>query len=175
MRTGFRHADPRHGFLWETSDQPAARWHAADEGPAHYLADTADGAWAEFLRHENITDPDDLEGVARSLWAVNVEDTDVDGALELALPGDLGFGGYGACQAAARSARAAGATALRAPSAALLPGMGGGLVCDAGLHPAPPADGEVWVLFGPRPDLHGWRCVQNGTAPADLLSAVRHM
>lgn len=56
------------------------------------LADTADGAWAEFLRHESIADPEVLEGV--SLWAVNVTDTDVDGAFTLDLPDDLGYGGY---------------------------------------------------------------------------------
>jgi hypothetical protein len=175
VRTGFRHADPRQGFLWETSAQPPARWHAAGEGPAHYLADTADGAWAEFLRHENITDAADLDGVARSLWAINVDDTSVEDATTLQLPTDLGVRGYAQCQDAARSARAAGATAVKAPSAALLPGTAGGLVCDGGLQNASPADGEVWVLFGPRPDLHGWRCVQEGTAPRNVLTAVRHM
>ncbi|WP_366522881.1 RES domain-containing protein [uncultured Nocardioides sp.] len=175
MRTGFRHADPRQGFLWETADQPAARWHATGEGPAHYLADTPDGAWAEFLRHEHITDPDDLEGVARSLWAIVVDDADVEDATALTLPADLSFAGYGDCQAAARSARAAGATAVRAPSAALQPGHAGGYVCDGGLQPAPPTDGEVWVLFGPRNDIRGWRCVQAGSPSADLLTAVRHL
>jgi hypothetical protein len=175
VRAGYRHADPRQGFLWETSQQPPARWHAAGEGPAHYLADTPDGAWAEFLRHESITDPEDLEGISRSLWAVGVTNTEVDNATPLALPDDLGFGGYGDCQAAARAARDAGATAVKSSSAALLPGMAGGLVCDGGLQPAPQADGQVWVLFGPRPDLRGWRCAQNGIPSADLLSAVRHL
>ena len=50
----FRHADPRFPFLWETADQPGARWHGDREGPAHYFADTPDGAWAEFLRLEEI-------------------------------------------------------------------------------------------------------------------------
>ncbi|MGB7563254.1 MAG: hypothetical protein WBM08_00720 [Prochlorococcaceae cyanobacterium] len=27
-------------------------------------------AWAEWLRHEEIKDPADLEGIAASLWAV---------------------------------------------------------------------------------------------------------
>ena len=57
---GFRHADPRYPFLWEGAGQPAARWHAAGDGPAHYFCDTPDGAWAEFLRHEEISDPDDF-------------------------------------------------------------------------------------------------------------------
>jgi hypothetical protein len=49
--------------LWEAASQPAARWHADGEGPAQYLADTPVGAWAEFLRHEGITDEADLSGV----------------------------------------------------------------------------------------------------------------
>ena len=57
---GFRQVDARYPFLWEDSRQPEGRWHAAGDGPAHYIADTPDGAWAEFLRHEEITDPDDL-------------------------------------------------------------------------------------------------------------------
>ena len=48
----FRQADPRYPFLWSDVSQPAARWHAVGEGPAHYFADTPDGAWAELLRHE---------------------------------------------------------------------------------------------------------------------------
>src|SRR5690606_7733130 len=70
----FRQADSRVPPLWETSDQPAGRWHGDGEGPAHYFADTPDGAWAEFLRHEEITDPADLEGVRRRLWAVEIGD-----------------------------------------------------------------------------------------------------
>lgn len=175
MRTGFRHTDPRQGFLWETSDQPSARWHADGEGPAHYLADTPDGAWAEFLRHENITDVEDLEDVARSLWAIRVDDSDVDDAAPLALPADLGLAGYVECQVAARTAREAGAASIKAPSAALLHGSAGGYVCHGGVQPATPADGEVWVLFGRRPDLRGWRCVEEGTAPSDLLTAVRYI
>ena len=43
---GFRHTDPRYPlFLWEEGrSQPAGRWHAAGDGPAHYFSDTADGA-----------------------------------------------------------------------------------------------------------------------------------
>ena len=53
----YRHADTRLPFLWESSGQPAARWHADDEGPVQYFSETPDGAWAEFLRHEEITAP----------------------------------------------------------------------------------------------------------------------
>ena len=55
----FRHADPRFPFLREDSSQPAGRWNAPGE-LTHYFCDTPDGAWAEFLRHEEIDDPEDI-------------------------------------------------------------------------------------------------------------------
>jgi hypothetical protein len=63
----YRHADTRLPFLWESSEQPAARWHGDGEGPVQYFSATPDGAWAEFLRHEEITEPSDLEGVRRAM------------------------------------------------------------------------------------------------------------
>lgn len=105
---GFRHADPRYPFLWESSDQPAARWHAAGDGPAHYFSDTPDGAWAEFLRHEEILDPADLPTIRRAVWAVDL------GEPTLARPvlgRDVVTGGhasYPACQAEARRLRRRG-------------------------------------------------------------------
>ena len=69
----FRHADPRFPFLWEDSFQPAGRWNTPGQ-LTHYFADTPDGAWAEFLRHEEISDPADLLTVRRALWAVEVRD-----------------------------------------------------------------------------------------------------
>lgn len=71
---GFRHCDRRFGLLWLTTAQPEARWQATGEGPANYFADTPTGAWAEFLRHEQITDDADLAGVRRSLWVVELPD-----------------------------------------------------------------------------------------------------
>ena len=85
MSVGFRHVDHRYPFLWETAAQPPGRWHANGEGPCQYLANTPDGAWAEFLRHEEITDPADLPGIARSLWAIEVPDEALAGAHHPAL------------------------------------------------------------------------------------------
>ena len=68
----FRHADPRFPFLWESDGQPPGRWHGEGEGPAHYFADTPSGAWAEFLRHEEIREAADLAGVRRALWTVEL-------------------------------------------------------------------------------------------------------
>ena len=139
---GFRHADPRFPFLWESRTQPAGRWHGAGEGPAHYFSDTADGAWAEFLRHEEVTEPEDLSGIRRAMWAIDLGD-------EPALQPAVSAGGpdtYASCQAEARRLRAQGATALSAPSAALLPSAVRGWRVDGGFRPSPARDGKVIVL-----------------------------
>src|SRR5438094_9463305 len=70
----FRQVDARYPFLWDDRSQPAGRWHGAGEGPAHYFADTPDGAWAELLRHEEITDPEDVATIQRALSAVEIGD-----------------------------------------------------------------------------------------------------
>lgn len=173
-RIGFRHCDPRFGFLWLSAAQPEARWHGAGEGPANYFADTPTGAWAEFLRHEGITEAADLAGVRRSLWAVELP---VNGYETAELPSVLLEGGVASdptCQAIARALRNAGAQRLEAPSAALLPGgASGSRATEAGLGSAAPArDGQVWVLFG-QVDLRGWLAVDGGTPPAPVLPVVR--
>lgn len=175
-RIGFRHCDPRFGFLWLTAAQPEARWHAAGEGPANYFADTPTGAWAEFLRHEEITDAADLAGVKRSLWAVELPD---DGYVVPALPAAVLQGGvasYPDCQEAARKLRATGAERLEAPSAALLPdGASGSRASVSGLSAAAPArNGRVWVLFGGI-DVRGWLAVDGGAPPASVLPLVRQL
>ncbi|HJQ00249.1 MAG TPA: RES domain-containing protein [Jatrophihabitans sp.] len=174
MRIGFRHADSRYAFFWETANQPPARWHDVGTGPAQYLADTPDGAWAEFLRHEEITDPADLAGITRSLWAVELPD-DIDSAEDIALPGGAnGYASYPECRSRASARRAAGATKLRGPSAALLPGAARGQVTDRGLHEAPARDGYVWILYGNYPTLCGWCVVEAGAPPVRVLGLVQH-
>ena len=86
----FRHGDPRFPFLWEVAEQPPGRWHGPGEGPANCLADTPDGAWAEFLRHEEIRDPEDLATIRRTIWAVEIGD---EPATSPALPKRHLFGG----------------------------------------------------------------------------------
>jgi hypothetical protein len=174
VRIGFCHCDPRYPFLWTTADQPAARWHAAGEGPANYFSDTPIGAWAEFLRHEGITDEADLAGVRRSMWAVELPD---EGDSLPSLPDADLFGdesSYPACQAEARRLRAAGAIALTVRGAAVLPGQargwrvgGGGLVPDSLER-----HGRVWVVFGSI-ELIGWVVVDGGRPPALVLPSVR--
>lgn len=176
----FRHADPRLPFLWETADQPPARWHDAGEGPAHYFADTPDGAWAELIRHEELRTAADLATVRRDLWAVDARDWPPSMAPRSSTPAldAATMGGdrrtYAACRTAAREMRAAGTAWLVAPSAALQPGAARGFRVDGGLVPGPSRNGLVLVLFGRRPDLVGWRLVSEGRPAPDLLSRVRH-
>lgn len=171
----FRHADPRLPFLLEDASQAPARWHDAGEGPVQYFADTPDGAWAEFLRHEEIGDAADLATIRRAIWAVDIGDEE---AAQPALPAAVLTGDprtYDACRAEARRLRAQGATRIDAASAALLPSGAHGLRVDAGLKPGPPRDGRSIVLFGRRPALVGWRAAHEGRPAANLLLRVRYI
>jgi hypothetical protein len=172
----YRHAPPGLPFIWETADQPEARWHGPGEGPAHYLADTPDGAWAELLRHEEITAPEELIGVRRAIWAIDVPDAEVEATPRPVLTETVALGGidtYPSCREEARRLRRRGAAGLRAPSAALTPGEARGWRVDGGLQPASARDGTVIVLFGSRPDLVGWRVVDQGRPGPELLEHVR--
>jgi hypothetical protein len=178
MAIAFRHCDPRFPFLWQTAEQPAARWHGQGEGPANYFADTPNGAWAEFLRHEGITDAADLAGVQRSLWAVELPlPADGQGARP-DLPEAVLYGSensYPACQTAARAARAAGHDWLRAPSAALWPGGASGWTAAPMLaREAAARLAWVWVHFGPCPFV-GWPVVEGGRPPAQVVGMVRQL
>jgi len=169
----FRQVDARYPFLWEDASQPAGRWHGAGDGPAHYFADTPDGAWAEFLRHEEIDDPADLATIRRQMWAVDIGEAP---AVAVDLPSAALTGGpdtYPRCQQRARALRAGGATRLSAPSAALLPGGARGLQVRGGVRPARARDGRVIVLFGPPDGLTGWVAAAEGRPADDLLTRVR--
>ncbi|HET8587006.1 MAG TPA: hypothetical protein VFM74_03935, partial [Candidatus Limnocylindria bacterium] len=131
--------------------------------------------WAEFLRHEEISDPDDLATVRRGLWAVELPDPP---ATAPRLPRAAMTGSqdsYERCRAEARRLRARGATGLRAPSAALLPRTPSGWVVRRGLQPGPRRVESVFVLYGPRPDLVGWAACAAGRPRADLLPRVRRL
>jgi hypothetical protein len=170
----FRHADSRFPFLWESADQPPARWHGEGEGPVHYFADTPDGAWAELLRHEEISEEADLATIRRSLWAVEV---DVAALARAALPRAVLSGGteaYPACRKEARRLRANGAVGLIAPSAALHPGEARGWRVEGGMRPGRARSARVIALFGRRPDLVGWSAAAEGRPHRSLLGKVRH-
>ena len=171
----YRHADSRFPFLWETVGQPPARWHGAGEGPVQYFADTPDGAWAEFLRHEGISEESELVNVQRALWSVELREegqTETPHLSNAVLTG--GIETYEECRREARRLRARGVKIVRAPSAALLPGCAHGWRVDGGLQPGAPRDGIVFAVFGQRPDLVGWMAAFAARPRGDLLRRVRH-
>lgn len=172
----YRHADPRFPFLWESAAQPPARWHGPGEGPVQYFADTPDGAWAEFLRHEGIAKESELANVRRALWAIEVADelpTETPRLAPSVLTG--GTATYAECRREARRLRSHGAKALRAPSAALLPGGASGWKVDGGLQPAAERDGTVLAVFGLQPGFVGWVAAFAARPRPDLLSRVRYL
>lgn len=172
----FRNTDVDVPFFWDSDHQPAARWHASGEGPAQYTSTTPDASWAEFLRHQGIKDADDLAGIERSMWAVEIPDDEPTGSPALpiaALTGDLTS--YPACQAEATRLRASGVSRLVATSAAVLPGTPSGWVSGSDLRPAPARDEFTVVLFGGRPDLAGWVGATLGRPEVTLLDRVRHL
>ena len=118
----YRVADRRYPFVWVTADQPPGRWHAAGEGPCHYLASSAKGAWAEVIRHEEIVDVDDVLDLDLSLWGVETpRPTEEPRLAHSTLTGDRGT--YPACQEDGRRLRADGVGGLVAPTAAVLSGV----------------------------------------------------
>lgn len=151
----FRQVDGRYPLLWDSSAQPAGRWHAEGEGPAHYFSDTPDAAWAEFLRHEEITDVEDLATIRRQMWAVEIGGAPTVGVN--APPSLLGDpDSYGSCQSEARRRRDdERCDRLAAPSAAL-------------------AGAIVIVVYGPAEGLVGWLAGDAARPAAELLERVRH-
>jgi len=139
------------------------------------MSDTPDGAWAEFLRHEEIVDPADLAGIRRRIWAVQMpeaEPTPVD------VPDRVAVGGpstYPRCRQAAKRLRTADVRFLTAPGAALLPGAAGGQRTDGGLREATPLSGRTLILVGRWPTLRGYAVVDVGAPTVRILARVRHV
>ena len=86
-----------------------------------------------------------------------------------------GIATYEKCRKEARQLRSKDATALRAPSAALLPGGARGWKVDGGLQPAAERDGTVLAVFGPQPGFVGWMAAFAARPRSDLLSRVRYL
>jgi hypothetical protein len=150
--------------------------------PAHYLASTPTVAWAEWIRHQEITDPGDLAGVAAALWAVLIPQAWGRGDLEpvamyLDQVLDTSPEAQDARLALVEQLKQQGAQGLLAPTAALhhsdraLPAM---RVSNGNQQPvrlAMPA--QVILLWCEAPILSGWCCVPEGRPGAELLPLVR--
>ena len=182
FRLGFRVCDRRYPFLWQSAGQQAGRWNRAGDEPVHYLANTPTVAWAEWIRHQDIEDPADLEGVAAALWAVLIPDHWADPDLQpVNLSIDLVLGTTPAAKdarlALVDQLKAQGARGLMAPSAALhqsdavLPCTrvrDGSEEADALATPA-----LVILLWCAAVQLPGWCCVAEGRPGPELLPLVR--
>ena len=170
----FRQVDARYPLLWEDASQPSGRWHAAGDGPAHYFADTPDGAWAELLRHEEITDPDDLLTIRRQMWAVEIGDAAIE---HVDLPLDVLTGSpdkYPECREAVRAIRSRGVHRVAAATASLQPGGARGVRVEGGVQPGDPRDGLTIVIFGSPRDLVAWVAAEDARPSVDLLDRVHH-
>lgn len=181
---GFRVCDRRYPFLWETTGQPRGRWNRAGDQPVHYLATTPTVAWAEWIRHQDIEDPDDLAGVAAALWAVLIPAawgaTDLP-AVELPIEQVLS-GSHEAQDARLElvdALRRQGAQGLLAPTAALQhsdrvsPCV---RVCD-GVQQQDQLEvpAQVILLWCPATLLAGWCCVPEGRPGPEVLPLVRRV
>jgi hypothetical protein len=182
FRIGFRVCDRRFPFLWSGPGQRGGRWNREGEAPIHYLASSPLVAWAEWLRHQEIEEPEDLRGVAASLWAVLIPSEWIaDGLLPTT---DLSLDAVMATTEQAQDARLAcvqrfrqqGAVGLRAPTAALLdPALPPCWRCREGEEKveALPESAEVLVLWCDAAVLAGWPCVRAGAPSAEVLPYVR--
>jgi hypothetical protein len=170
----YRACDRRFPFLWSDDSQEPARWHGDGEGPCHYLATTADGAWAEVLRHRDIHELDELLDLELAIWELEVPMPTARPNLDPdLLTGDASS--YPACRDEARRLRAAGHDSLRAPAAALvsgaaaLYGVAGGEQVVVGSAP-----NETFVFFGVPDELVGAPIAEGHPEPA-VLEHVRSL
>lgn len=172
----FRNTDIDVPFFWDNDRQPAARWHEDGGGPAQYTSSTPDASWAEFLRHHGITHADDLAGIERTMWAVEIPDAEPTGVPALTIEALIGgLGSYPDCREEAARLRARGFTRLFAVSAAVISGTPSGWMSTDVLLPAPTRDEKTIVLFGARPDLVGWVSATLGRPDPSVLDRVRHL
>ena len=182
FRLGFRVCDRRHPFLWHTQGQLAGRWNRAGDEPVHYLASTPTVAWAEWIRHQEIHDPDDLAGVAAALWAVLIpKDWGNQDLQAVELPMELVLGTTTEPQATRLALvdqlRQQGAKGLLAPTAALHQSdvavpcvrVSNGIE-RLELLPMP---AHVILFWCAADQLPGWCCVPEGRPGAELLPLVR--
>lgn len=182
LRLGFRVCDRRHPFLWSGAGQGSGRWNRSGDQPVHYLASTPTVAWAEWIRHQEITDPGDLAGVAAALWAVLIPQAWGFKELDsVALPLDQVLDSSPEAQDArlglVEQLKKHGAQGLLAPTASLhhsdrvLPAVRVSNGTEQLEQLAMPA--QVILLWCEARVLPGWCCVPEGRPGAELLPLVR--
>jgi hypothetical protein len=159
--------------FWVRPNTTDERWHRVGDGPTQYLSATADGAWAELIRNENLRSEADLKLVSMPLWQAEIEQSSVADYRDFETAERAGFSpealiddDQSRCREEGLRLRKGGFTGVLFPSAAL--------------------PGELnLVLFGPR-ILLPWGAprllasgipamrLTVGAPPPDILPRVRH-
>lgn len=158
--------------FWARGNSHPGRWNVAGDPPTQYWSLHPDGAWAEFVRQEELVDPDDLERLRRPIWVCRIRVAPLvdlrhdDERDRWSVTRDaLTDPDWMRCQRLAGTLREHGVAGVIAPSAAI--------------------DGHANVtFFGPRRAIHlHRRPVLHSTVPAavvargapdpDLLGRVR--
>ncbi len=160
--------------FWVRPNTTDERWHHAGDGPTQYMSATADGAWAELIRNENLRSESDLSLVNMPLWQVKIEQGGIadystfERAEEAGLPPDaLIDDDQTRCREESRRLRDEGFTGALYPSAAL-PGETSLVIFGA----------KILLPWGaPRVLASGVPAMRLsvGTPPRDLVSRVRHL
>lgn len=121
----FRYSNYDTPFWVRPNTQPG-RWHAVGDGPTQYLSATADGAWAELIRSEELRSESDVAMVRMPLWQARVDQTYVVDYSTFELAERSGFAAEALvdddqerCRAEGKRLRELGYAGVLAPSAAL--------------------------------------------------------
>jgi RES domain-containing protein len=112
--------------FWARENSRPGRWHAHGDGPTQYMSTSAEGAWAELIRREELRSEDEVAMVSVSMWAIAIaqqmivdystfERAEAAGFDPEALVDD----DYERCQREGRRLRALNYSGILAPSAAL--------------------------------------------------------
>ncbi len=145
--------------FWARDNSQPGRWNVIGDPPTQYWSLHPDGAWAEFLRQEELTAVGDLERLRRPIWVCRISLAplaDLRRADERArwsvTPDDLIDSDWTRCQRLAGTLREHGIAGVIAPSAAI-------------------AGHDSLTVFGPRRaiDLHR-RPVLHSTVPAAVVA-----
>lgn len=160
--------------FWVRANTTSERWNTAGEASTQYLSATADGAWAELIRNENLRSEAELSLIQMPLWQAQIDQANIADYRDFETAELAGFDpealiadDQASCRVEGKRLRDAGFAGVLYPSAAL-PGE------------------ENLALFGPR-ILLPWGAPRRlasgipgskltvGSPPLHLLPRVRHV
>jgi hypothetical protein len=112
--------------FWARENSRSGRWHTRGDGPTQYLSLSADGAWAELIRQEELRTEEEVAMVSVAMWAVAVRHHLIVDYSTFARAKAAGFGAmalvdedHSRCRREGARLRALGYAGVLAPSAAL--------------------------------------------------------